>query len=157
MRIKEIAYKDIETGKTERKIAYVDSARRHVIRINNIEAKKYKYAEKSTFTSKELITYPVESIAIFVSEYIPEHFLRDKYITYIMTVNGIDYEIEPINSHRPGKKIIRHSKLNAGQPYAIYIDESIKSATLTIVMESEGTQESPFLSGIKVLYGRRVE
>lgn len=157
MDLREIAYREIETGKIEKKIVHVRSGRRHAIRINNIEAKRNEYERSTTMTSRELIRVPVDSIALFCSEFIPDHFQNRKYITYILTVNGIDYEIEPINSHRNGKKIIRHSELDAGQSYAVYIKESIKSAFLTVIIESDGSSESPFLSNIKILYGRKVD
>lgn len=151
---KEIAYSNTETKRIEQKIVEINSARRHVVRINGIEAKRKRYKAQTTMKSRELIRVPVDSIALFCSEHIPSHFPNEKYVTYILTVNGIDYEIEPINSHRPGKKIIRHSELGADQPYAIYINESIKSAYLTIVINTHGKTETPYLSNIKILYGR---
>ncbi|MCY7865891.1 hypothetical protein P8918_13320 [Bacillus spizizenii] len=154
---KKIAYEKTETNQPEQQIIQLNTARRHAIRINSIEAKKNEYEGSSTMKSRELIRVPVDSIALFCTEFVPSHFPKNKYITYIMTINGVDYEIEPINSHRSGKKIIRHSDLDADQPYAIYVNESIKSAILTIVIRSEGTTESPLLSNIKILYGRGVD
>lgn len=152
--IKKIAYSDTETKRINQKIREVKTARRHVIRINGIEAKRKMFRSQTTMKSRELIRVPVDSIALFCNEYIPSHFPDNKYVTYIMTVNGIDYEIEPINSHRQGKKIIRHSDLEANQSYAIYLNESIKSAYLTIIINSYGRTETPYLSNIKILYGR---
>lgn len=154
---KKIAYSDTETNQPYQRIVPINTARRYAIRLNNIEAKKNEYEGATTIVSRDLIRVPVDSIALFCSEYVPPHFPNNKYVTYIMTINGVDYEIEPINSHRSGKKIIRHSDLGADQPYAIYTKESIKSAILTVVIKSAGTTESPVLSNIKILYGRGVD
>lgn len=127
------------------------------IRINKIELGRSEYSKRSRMESKELITTPVRSIAVFASEYIPEHFPPGKYIHYILTVNGIDYEIEPINSHRAGKKIIKHSVLKRNESYTEYINEPIKSAKLTIVIQCPDLYSSPAVSDIKILYGEKAQ
>jgi hypothetical protein len=154
LNFKDVAYSDTETKQVEQRIVEVSSARRHVVRVNGIQGQRKQFEAATNMKSRELIRVPVDSIALFCSEQIPSHFANKKYVTYIMTVNGIDYEIEPINSQRPGKKIIRHSELQADQPYAVYIKESIKSAYLTIIVHSHGATETPYLSNIKILYGR---
>jgi len=157
LNFKDIAYTDTETKKPEAKVVEIKSARRHVVRISDIEAHRKQFQSETKMKSRELIRVPVDSIALFCSEQIPTHFANQKYVTYIMTVNGVDYEIEPINSQRAGKKIIKHSELDSDQPYAVYIKESIKSAYLTIVIQSHGETETPYLSNIKILYGRGEE
>lgn len=153
MNFKDIPYVDNANIKQEEDVFIVNNAKRHVIRINNITAKRKKYNKSTVIKSKELITRPVKSIALFCSEYIPVHFPEDKYFTYVFTINGKDYEVEPINSHRPGNKVIKVATVEQNEAWNLYIDEEIKSAFLTITIKTPSEIESPFLSDIKILYG----
>lgn len=130
----------------------IPSARRHAIKINDISAFKPTF-RTSTMRSRELISSPVKHIAVFCNEYIPEHFPEGKYITYILTVNGIDHEIVPINNQRNGTKIIRTVTVDAKSDSVLHIAEPIKSAVLTIKIESPDKNQSPYISGIKILMG----
>ena len=141
---------DISTKKEEYKIHELTSAKRYAIKINEITAEKNSYSRKSTMVSKQLINNPTESIGFFCSEYIPNHFPSKKYISYILNVNGIDYNVEPINSHRPGKKIIK-SSIEAHRDNSIYIGEQIREAYLKITIETPNSNETPFISNIKIL------
>ncbi len=145
-----VPIKDISTKELEYKIQELISAKRYVVKINEMTAEKNSYSRKSTMVSKQLINNTTESIAFFCSEYIPSHFPSRKYISYILNVNGIDYEVEPINSHRPGKKIIK-SSIEAYRDNSIYIGEQIREAYLKITIETPNSNETPFISNIKIL------
>ena len=107
--------------------------------------------------SEELISEPVESIAIFTSEYVPSHFPDNQdYIQYILTINGIDYNIVPINSNKEGIKVIRSSKLMSLDTYAEHIGESIKSASLSIIINTPDSYTTPYVSNVKICYGKAV-
>lgn len=151
MDFKEVAYSDIETKDLNKKIVEVKSARRHVVKVNNLEAEKNIFKNKSTMKTENLISSPVESIGIFCSEYIPNHFPDKKYIKYILNINGKDHEIEPVNSHRRGVKILKYDIFKQKLPSVELLNEEIKSAYLTIVIETPNNKETPFISDFKVL------
>jgi hypothetical protein len=135
------------------KVKIVETAKRHVIKVNDIAANKNRYLPKSVMKSRELINSPVNTIAFFCNEYVPEHLQnREDSIKYILTVNGTDHEIIPINAIREGKKIIRTTNYGQESDYSIYINESIKSAKLTVLINAE-SYDSPYVSNIKILIG----
>ncbi len=153
-KFKDVVYSNIETSKTEKKIIDLNTAKRHVIMINDIDTKQNTYQASSVLKTKELIKYPVNSIALFCSEYVPQHFPKAKYVKYIFTINGKDYEIEPINSNKAGKKLIKYSTIVSDSNSTVNIKESIKSAYLTIQINTPNNTESPLISNIKILYGK---
>lgn len=129
----------------------VPSAKRHVIRINEIDAGLYQYATKGKMQTGELISQDVYSIAIFANVYIPQG-LYDDAIRFVLTINGYDYDVVPINSHINGTKIIRFSTGNSHNTYTERLGEKIKSAYLTVIFANE-TRLVPKLNNIKVLLG----
>lgn len=150
---KEDEIKDVEGIKTEKKIVTLNTARRHVIKINGIELEKNIYDKQCVIKTNNLIKLPARSIAIFCNEYIPEHFSTDRCIQYFLTVNGQDFEVVPINSDRGGVKIIKTSDLDLDSSYVKYINQKIKTAYLTIKMTTPNKYETPFISNLKVLVG----
>lgn len=113
------------------------------------DATTYKNAE---IRAKDLITTPVDSIAIFANEYVPPHFVDNEYFEYVLTVNGIDYPIVPINSTKQGTKIIRRGVENSD--YVTSIKETIKSAELKVIIKSTDGSSTPYLSNLKICTGR---
>ena len=131
-----------------------DLRERHVIKINDLKILLGSYT-KAQMESVELISDPIESIAIFANEYIPTHFSDDKtYIQYILTINGIDYNIVPINSNKEGTKVIRNVDNITSDSYVEYIKESIKSAKLTIIINTPDNSSTPYVSNVKICYGK---
>lgn len=135
------------------KIVKLTSARRHAIKINGISATGNQYALTTTRRSRQLITEPVESMAFFCNEYIPPHFPDSQYIKYVLTINGTDHEVIPINSDKNGKKIVRTTSSGSNSDYVLYLSESIKSAYLTIIIKTPNKTETPYISNLKVLIG----
>lgn len=129
----------------------VKSAKRHVIKINEIEGYSRQYITKSKIQSKELISQDTYAISIFANTYIPQG-LDENSITFILTINGKDYKVVPINSHINGTKIIRYSIGNSNSSYVTKIGEVIKSAYLTIVFTNKN-KLVPYINNIKVLLG----
>ena len=123
------------------------------ILIDGIEAFNMSHAE-SYIESKALIHTPVRSIAVFANEYVPPHFLNASYFEYVLTVNGIDYPVVPINSERSGIKVIRFSENIYGDDYVYHINETIKSAKLKVVIHTAGDGATPYLSHLKVCMGK---
>lgn len=135
-----------------KKIEKVDSAKRHVIKINNIHAYSNKYG-KGMIISKELIDTPINTIALYCNEYINKDYTINNNVSYFLIINGTEYQIQPINSHRDGKKIIKMSAQSYKSDHIIYLNENIKSAKLKIVINSANQNVSPYISDIKILIG----
>lgn len=153
----EDALEDAET------IIKLDSAVRHVIRVNNIIGFTNEYSSSSYMNTVELLTGPVQSVAIFANEYIPPTFPSDAstegyepYIRYFLNINGKDYEVVPVNSHKQGIKVIRYSNYSIVEDYTLHLTEPIKSAKLTIKLITPDSSYSPYVSNIKVCIGKAV-
>lgn len=139
--------------KSEKKLVKLNTAKRHVIKINGISLAKNIYTTESVVRTSNLIKTPARSIAIFCNEYIPEHFPSGTYIEYHLTVNGQDFEVVPINSNKNGVKIIKTSDLDLNSSYIKYLNQKIKTAYLTIKIKTPNKYETPFISNLKVLVG----
>lgn len=134
-------------------IVQLKTAKRSVIRINDIALGKKEHITRCNLKFDNFITDPVNSIAIFANEYIAdEHDIRQA-VKYVLTVNGIDYEMVPINSHYNGKKIIRTTNVAIPAEHVNYLNENIKDATLTINVKTTNSSVSPYISDLKVLIG----
>lgn len=135
-----------------KKVEKVDSAKRHVVKINSINAYKNKYG-KGMMLSNELIDTPINTIALYCNEYINDDYTIDNNVSYFLIINGTEYEIKPINSHRDGKKIARMSTQSYKSDHIVYLNENIKSAKLKIVINSANQNVTPYISDIKILIG----
>lgn len=148
-------YSEVKTKKAVSTIRSISSGRRHVIKISNIAAEKTNYLSKRAKT-KNLISAPTDRIAIFANEYIPNHFTNEEWIKYSLLINGKSYDIVPLNSNKPGVKIIKYSKFKDGESHAIILEEPIKEAYLTITIITPDPNETPYLSNLKVVSGKGV-
>lgn len=151
-----------ESQKVETTIL-LPGAQRHVIRVNDIIAFTSTFDTESYLETEQLISSPVDCIAIFANEYYPPTFPSDAsiyglqdYLTYIMTINGKEYNMVPVNSHKTGTKIIRFSNYSITENYSVHIDEPIKSATLKVKFITPDQSYSPYLSNLKVCLGKAV-
>lgn len=150
----EIAATEVAGYKVVKKLVKLKTAKRHAVRIGGIKANKNRYQEVNAFQSRELISTPVKSIALFCNEYVPSHFpAGTKYITYILTINGTDHEVVPVNANRDGMKIIRMTGSQEQSLYVIHLNEEIKSATLKVIIKTPNVGESPHFSNLKILIG----
>jgi hypothetical protein len=141
----------------------LETARRHVIRVNNLMGFSNTYDESASLSTEELLTGNVSCIGIFANEYIPQTFPSnasnygyEPYIVYVLTINGKDYEVVPINSHKAGTKIIRYSNYSIADNYTYHVGEPIKSAKLTVKINTPDPSYSPYVSNIKVCIGKAV-
>jgi hypothetical protein len=141
----------------------LETARRHVIRVNNLMGFSNTYDESASLSTEELLTGNVSCIGIFANEYIPPTFPSnasnygyEPYIVYVLTINGKDYEVVPINSHKAGTKIIRYSNYSIADNYTYHVGEPIKSAKLTVKINTPDPSYSPYVSNIKVCIGKAV-
>lgn len=135
--------------KTETHI--IDSAKRHVIKINDLTAKKNSIVGETVMVSRELVSDPVNVISLFCNTYLPNG-LPEECAKFVMTINGKDHEIVPVNSQRNGKKIIRFSQGTMNSDYTVYTDEKIKSAKLKVILKSM-SEVTPYINNIKILVG----
>ena len=140
-----------ENDKTSTLTTIVSTAKRHVIRINDIESKRKQYIKESAFKTNELITNKkdIYAISVFANIYLPNNISEDN-VSFILTINGIDYNIKPVNSYSDGIKIIRFSQGKMPVEYTKYIGEKITSAYLTVVIKSKN-KLTPYINNIKVL------
>jgi hypothetical protein len=141
----------VETYEVDEVTTIVKSAQRHVIKINEVKAYLYQYTQKCKMQSVELVGSEVYAISLFANVYVPNG-LTDDSVKFILTVNGYDFEVVPINSHLNGTKIIRFSTGNSSNPYTERIGEKIKSAYLTVSFTNE-TRLAPRINNIKILLG----
>lgn len=134
----------------------LNNVKRHLIRVNDITAFTGNYASQSYLETGELVTGQVSSIAIFANEYVPPSFKEGTYFEYILVVNGIEYDIVPINCHRNGTKVIRYSGYSITENYTKHISEPIKTAKLAIKITTPDNSTSPYISNIKICLGKAV-
>ncbi len=141
------------------KIIDLPDVKRHIIRINDLNIISASYATGTKLESVELIGEPTESIAIFVNEYVPQHFVSGiDYLQYILTINGVEHKVVPINSNKEGVKVIRHvDGMSSFDNYAEYIQESIKSAKLSIIINTPDSSTTPYISNVKICYGKAAD
>ena len=145
-----------EGDRTSTITTIIPTAKRHVIRINDIESRRKQYVRESAFKTDELITNKkdIYAISVFANIYLPNNISEDN-ISFVLTVNGIDYNVKPVNSYSNGIKIIRFSQGKMPVEYTKYIGEKITSAYLTITIKSKN-KLTPYINNIKVLLGGEV-
>ncbi len=141
----------VETYEVDEITTIIPSGQRHVIKLNDVSAGQYNYSTKCKMQSQELLTQEVYAISLFANVYTPQG-IGDDAVKFILTVNGYDFEVVPINSHLNGTKIIRFSTGNGNSPYTERIGEKIKSAYLTVVFTSEKNL-APKINNVKILLG----
>ena len=135
----------------------VPEAQRSVITINQLEGYKNLYEQKSTMKTKDLLEGKSAIALSFVcEENIPSYFSDKQWIRYFFLVNGEEYEVQPLNSHRSGTKIIKQFNKQKGAVSTKHIEEPIKKAHLKIIIETPEQNISPFISELKILYGEAV-
>ena len=141
----------------------LQDTKRYVIRVNDLVALTSTYDAESYLETSELISGPVDCIAVFSNEYYPPGFPSNAtiyglpdYLTYVLTVNGQDYTVVPINSHKSGIKIIRYSDYTITEDYTVHIAEPVKTASLKVKFRTPNLSYSPYLSNLKVCLGKAV-
>lgn len=148
----DIAFSKKNSDNTEN-IVELESAKRSVIRINDIAVYRKEYATSGKLRFNSFINTPATSLAIFANEYISDELDIRECVKYTLTVNGLDYDIVPINSNTNGKKIIRTTSKTIPADHVHYLNETAKDATLTIDFLSNKSHSSPFVSDLKILVG----
>ena len=133
----------------------VNSAKRHVIKFNDISLSSNIYTPQSYFITDDLISSgKYYSVAVFANVYLPPDLGSDS-VDFVLTINGIDYDAIPINVDGDGKKIFRYSQGKSKLAYTELLDEPIKSVYLTVKMHGKADL-SPYIGNIKILLGGEV-
>lgn len=143
---------EVVNDKTSKKLIKVDSAHRHVIKINELSLFKNSYSS-GVIETDNLLSSEVNAISLFCNEYISNDYNIENYVSYYFIINGQEYEVIPINSQRNGKKIIKNSNNIYTTDYSSYINESIKNVKLKIVIKNINNNTTPFVSNVKILLG----
>lgn len=134
----------------------VKTAKRHVIRLNDITFNRKTYELSSVFKTNDLVKdkEDIYAISVFANVYLPQGTI-DKNVKFSLTINGIEYNVVPINSYKDGIKIIRFSQGKMPAEYTKYIGEKITSAYLTIKINSK-EKITPYVNNIKILLGGKI-
>lgn len=143
----------IKNNDNNKEIKILDTGKRSVIKINNIELSKKEYLYNTEITFDNFTNNKINSIAIFANEYCADDLNIRDCITYKIKTNGLEYEIIPINSNDNGKKIIRTTSNTLPIDYTYYTNESIKNAKLIINLKTTKKYATPFISDLKILIG----
>lgn len=131
---------------------FINSAKRHNIKLNDISVSKNIYDSGSYFTTKNLLSEgKYYSVALFANVYLPEG-LDEKSLIFMFNINGIDYEVTPINMDGKHKKVFRYSQGKSKVEYTQQLDEPIKNLSLSVYMRGR-ENVTPFIGNIKVLLG----
>ena len=111
---------------------------------------------ESVLKTQELIKSDVDiyAISVFANVYYPNEISKNN-VKFILTVNGEDYPVKPVNSYENGIKIIRFSQGKMPAEYTKYIGEKIQSASLKIIINSEA-KLTPYINNIKILLGGEI-
>lgn len=158
MEFKDIIYNDINTDGVEKEKIYESSnIQRQAIKINRVEGHTNTYVSSHSFMSKDLVTEPTDRIALFCNYLIPASFTDRNVIHFVFHINGESIPVVPVNSNKSGIKIIKQSEYLKGEDYEHIIQESIKSARLEIIMETQDRESSPMVSNVKILFGSEVK
>lgn len=143
----------VDENTTEVTLVPLENAFRKRIKINELTAAAGSFST-GTIEIDNIISTPVKSIAVFANEWTPGYISSsDTLITYKLTINGEEYDVVPLNSNKEGIKVIRFGASSLNDSYAESIDETIKSASLSIVIDVPDTTTSPFLSNLKICLG----
>ncbi len=145
-----------EANDVQTETTFIESAKRHVIKINDILAYSNLYAGNSYFKTDNLVdgTDDVYAVSVFANVYLPSQ-LSDDSVEFILTVNGVDHEVQPINSELDGVKIVRYSKGKSKTEYTDLTDEVINSVVLTVKMKTSKNL-TPYINNVKVLLGGEI-
>ena len=126
---------------------------KHTIKIGKISANSAKY-KSTTIQTNNLIDSTANSVALFVNEYVPAGFTGEQYLQYILTINGKDHEIVPVNSSSDGTKMIKSSKLPIDDAYVTRINDTIRTVKLKIIMKADGSSATPYIANLKLCVGK---
>ena len=132
----------------------VDAYRRK-ISLQGIQLYRSTYENTVIESDNILEDSAIDKIALFVSEYVPDHFPDRDLIRYAIVLNGREYTIVPANTGQSGTVIIKYAEENtAGNTNTQLIHETIKTIKLKIYINMFNKTETPYVSNIKLCIGK---
>ena len=136
-------------------ISYSNTKRKKIA-INSIKLYSSSYSDITITSSNILEAGSVDKISLFATEYIPDHFNDNNLITYYLIINGTEYEVVPVNLGYDGVKIIKFSEQDnfVTEDYIQNISETIKSAAIKISIKAYQSDETPYISNLKLCLGK---
>jgi len=114
------------------------------------------YYEDCILVSREMLDgNAVDKVALFATEYIPDHFPDYEFVEYYLIINGEEYEVVPANTGKEGISIIKYSDETESQnENTENIPETIKSIMVKVVIHPYQEQETPYISNLKLCLGK---
>lgn len=147
-----------DTGYDDTTYIYpIESAKRKVIRLNEIKLMRSLYENNTYFTTNNLLSYPVQSVALYADVYIPNHFSEKDCVEFELSVNGMPFKVVPINTDFNGIKVIKTSTLELGAHYSEYVKEPITDVKLTTHFKCPNQNESAVIKHVRLLVGEKYE
>lgn len=140
-------------AKPKSRFAKIGFTSSEYVRVNDIKTVAASYNTSATLKSNKIEANNITSVAVYATEYIPDSLLDENCFKYTLTVNGKDYEIQPINSQRNGTKIIKYKIDGSSEDSVTNIEDKITSVELAVTIKTNNTEISPFISNIKICLG----
>lgn len=135
----------------------IESAKRHLIRLNEIYLMRSVYKDNTYFSTDNLLNYPVQAVAVYADIYVPNHFKKDDYVQFTLTINSKSFKVVPINSELNGTKVIKTSTLDFNSSYSEYINEPITDVRLTVTFKCPNNYESAVIKHVRLMVGEKYE
>lgn len=130
-------------------IEFIEDSVRHVILLNEVTAYNSKYTE-SSMVSDTFTIDNAHDVGIYVNEKIYGSAEIEDSIQYYLNINGVDYEITPLNSERDGIQLIKTSDFEYYNPKVQLITDKISSAYLTVIFKPVSESQTGFCKDIKI-------
>lgn len=130
---------------------FLETGKRSRIRVNSISTRQVNHVDQSVITVDKTKIDNTHRIALYSEEIIPHDFPSGDYIEYELVVNEKTFKVSPINTHKPGTKIIYSNK----KEYQLLttmesVGEVIKSVKLKIRMSGYNGR-TPYIKKLIIL------
>lgn len=134
-----------------------DGVYRKFIKIYAMQARRNSFKEGSGTTQNIITSGKAICAGLFCNEYIPD-FMQDalrQEVQYQLIINGVVYNVVPINSNKKGIKLIKYSKNPVKENYIEYIDEPITTLQIAMIIPT-AYDYSPYIANLKLCLGKQV-
>ena len=144
---------DLSGEKPEVVIRRLKNAMRKVIKIGSLNAYECEYDMGNILTGDLAPTEGCKTVAVFANECVPYGIENpEEAVKYTLYINGVEYPVVPINSDKPGIKMISCTESQFEGVNVKFIGEKIKTIQLRVKIES-GKGMTPFVGNLKLCIG----